>query len=91
MSRGMKVLIRDDQEKPAAECATADTLFAEGERLRFSVEAPRIGDRYLYEIDREVYSDGSTHRYLHKFGFCESHHTAGGGIQGIFSALVGWN
>jgi hypothetical protein len=60
MSRGMKVLIRDDQEKPAAECATADTLFAEGERLRFSVEAPRIGDRYLYEIDREVYSDGAT-------------------------------
>jgi hypothetical protein len=52
--------IRDDQDKPTAERATADTLFAEGERLRFSVEAPRMGDSYLYVIDSEVYADGAT-------------------------------
>jgi hypothetical protein len=52
--------IRDDQDKSTAERATADTLFAEGERLRLSIEAPRRSDSYLYVIDREVYADGST-------------------------------
>jgi hypothetical protein len=52
--------IGDDQDKPTAERATADTVFTEGERLRFSVEAPRINDSYLYVIDREVYADGAT-------------------------------
>jgi hypothetical protein len=52
--------IRDDQEKPTAERVTADTRFSEGERVRLSVEAPRIDDSYLYVIDREVYADGTT-------------------------------
>jgi hypothetical protein len=50
----------DGQDKPTAERATADTLFTVGERLRFSFEAPRMGDSYLYVIDREVYADGAT-------------------------------
>lgn len=50
----------DDEDKPTAERATADTLFIEGERVRISVEAPRRSDGYLYVIDREVYADGST-------------------------------
>jgi hypothetical protein len=49
----------DDQDKPTAERATADTSFTEGERLRLSIEAPRSGESYLYVIDREVYADGS--------------------------------
>ena len=49
----------DDQDKPTAERATADTSFTEGERLRLSIEAPRGGESYLYVIDREVYADGS--------------------------------
>jgi hypothetical protein len=52
--------LRNDQDKPTAERAAADTLFTEGERLRLSIEAPRRGDSYLYVIDREVYADGST-------------------------------
>jgi hypothetical protein len=52
--------LRDDQDEPTAERATADTLFTEGERFRLSVEAPRRSDSYLYMIDREVYADGST-------------------------------
>jgi hypothetical protein len=52
--------LRDDQGKPTAERATADTLFAEGERLRLSIEAPRMSDGYLYVIDQEVYADGAT-------------------------------
>jgi hypothetical protein len=41
------------------ERATADPLFKEGERLRISVEAPRIDDNYIYVIDREVCKDKS--------------------------------
>jgi len=52
--------LRSDQDKATAERAAADTLFAEGERLRFSIEAPRRSDSYLYVIDREIYADGST-------------------------------
>ena len=52
--------LRDDQDKPTAERATADTHFTEGERLRLSIEVPRSSDSYLYVIDREVYADGST-------------------------------
>ena len=52
--------LRDDQDRPTAERATADTLFTEGERLRLSIEVPRSGDGHLYVIDREVYADGST-------------------------------
>ncbi|HEY8460377.1 MAG TPA: DUF4384 domain-containing protein, partial [Blastocatellia bacterium] len=36
----------------------ADTVFAEGDRVRLSIESPRDG--YLYVIDREIYSDGAT-------------------------------
>jgi hypothetical protein len=52
--------LRDDQNKPTAERATAGTLFNEGERVRLSIEVPREGDNYLYVIDREVYADGTT-------------------------------
>ena len=52
--------LSDDQDRPTAERATADTLFTEGERLRLSIEVPRSGDSHLYVIDREVYADGST-------------------------------
>lgn len=52
--------LRDDQNKPIAERATAGTLFNEGERLRLSIEVPREDDNYLYVIDREVYADGTT-------------------------------
>jgi hypothetical protein len=52
--------LSDDQDRPTAERATANTLFTEGERLRLSIEVPRSGDSHLYVIDREVYADGST-------------------------------
>jgi hypothetical protein len=52
--------LRDGQDKPTAERATADTHFSEGERLRLSIEVPRSNDSYLYVIDREVYADGLT-------------------------------
>jgi hypothetical protein len=52
--------LRDEQNKPMAERATAGTLFNEGERVRLSIEVPREGDNYLYVIDREVYADGTT-------------------------------
>jgi len=52
--------IRDGQDEATAERATADTLFTEGERFRFSIEAPRMENSYLYVIDREVYADGAT-------------------------------
>jgi Domain of unknown function (DUF4384) len=51
--------LREDQNKPTAERATADTLFNEGERVRLSIEAPRECDNYLYVIDREVFADGT--------------------------------
>ena len=51
--------LSDDQDRPTAERATADTLFTEGERLRLSIEVPRRCDSHLYVIDREVYADGS--------------------------------
>ncbi len=41
------------------ERATADTAFREGDRVRLSVEYPRVGQYYLYVIDREVYSNGA--------------------------------
>ena len=52
--------LSEDQDKPTAERATADTLFTEGERVRLSVEAPRMNDGYLYVIDSEVYADGAS-------------------------------
>jgi hypothetical protein len=52
--------LREDQSKPTAERATADTQFDEGERVRLSIEVPRERDSYLYVIEREVYADGTT-------------------------------
>jgi len=37
------------------ERTTVEALFKEGERLRISVEAPRVDDNYIYVIDREIY------------------------------------
>jgi hypothetical protein len=36
----------------------AETPFAAGDRVRFSIESPRAG--YLYVVDRELYADGTT-------------------------------
>jgi hypothetical protein len=49
-----------NQHNPIAERAMIDTLFNEGEQVRFSIEVPQEGDGYLYVIDREVYADGTT-------------------------------
>jgi hypothetical protein len=40
------------------ERVSADTKFAEGQKVRLSIESPRTG--YLYVIDREQYADGTT-------------------------------
>jgi Domain of unknown function (DUF4384) len=36
----------------------SETMFREGDRLRISVESPRAG--YLYVVDRDLFSDGTT-------------------------------
>ncbi len=41
-----------------SERVAIDTPLAQGQRVRLSIETPRDG--YLYVIDREVYSDGTT-------------------------------
>jgi hypothetical protein len=49
-----------DQGDPISERATADSFFSEGEQVRLSIEVPQADDGYLYVIDREEYSDGTT-------------------------------
>lgn len=39
------------------ERAVIEAPFKEGERLRISVEAPRVDDNYIYVIDREIYNE----------------------------------
>lgn len=56
-----RLLLVDDSSKEiewTPERVEADTLFADGDRVRLSIESPRDG--YLYVIDREVYTDGTT-------------------------------
>jgi hypothetical protein len=36
-----------------------DTIFSENDRVRLSIEVPRVNNHYLYVIDREVYDDGT--------------------------------
>lgn len=56
-----RLLLLDESKKEAEwtpERVEADTLFANGDRVRLSIESPRDG--YLYVIDREVYTNGKT-------------------------------
>jgi hypothetical protein len=47
----------DEEENWIAERVTNGTRFAEGDRVRLTIEAARTG--YLYVIDREQYADGT--------------------------------
>lgn len=49
---------KDDSKEWTPERVEAETAFATGERVRLSIESSRAG--YLYVIDREQYSDGTT-------------------------------
>jgi hypothetical protein len=57
-----RLLLQEDTAAPAVEWTPerveADTAFADGERIRLSIESPRDG--YLYVVDREQYRDGTT-------------------------------
>jgi hypothetical protein len=57
---GARVLVRENGKSSSwiAERVAADTAFRLGDYVRLSVESPRDG--YLYVIDRELYSNGST-------------------------------
>jgi uncharacterized protein DUF4384 len=54
-----RLLLVDESNKETEwtpERVEADTVFADGDRVRLSIESPRDG--YLYVIDREAYKDG---------------------------------
>ena len=53
----IRISARDGGEEFTPERIEADTLLAEGQRVRVSIETARTG--YLYVIDREQYSDGT--------------------------------
>lgn len=52
------VRIGDGRENWTAERVNSTTRFKEGDRVRFTIESSRTG--YLYIINREYYTDGST-------------------------------
>ncbi|MCI0525258.1 MAG: DUF4384 domain-containing protein [Acidobacteria bacterium] len=56
-----RLLLTDEESKEKVELTPerveAETAFAEGDRVRLSIESPRDG--FLYVIDREQYADGS--------------------------------
>ena len=56
---GERIVVHESErdEEWIAERVTARTRFAEGDRVRLTIEAARTG--YLYVIDREQYSDGT--------------------------------
>jgi hypothetical protein len=60
-SKDSRLLLIEESSKEAEwtpERVEADTIFANGDRVRLTIESPRDG--YLYVIDREQYTDGST-------------------------------
>ena len=52
------VRVGDGRENWTAERVNSTTRFREGDRVRFTIESSRTG--YLYIINREYYTDGST-------------------------------
>ena len=52
------VRIGDNRENWTAERVNSTTRFKEGDRVRFTIESSRTG--YLYIINREYYTDGTT-------------------------------
>jgi hypothetical protein len=60
-SKDSRLLLIDESSKEGEwtpERVEADTVFALNDRVRLSVESPRDG--YLYVIDRELYTNGTT-------------------------------
>jgi len=59
-SQDSRLLLTEDGEKSewTPERTESETIFAVRDRVRLSIESPRDG--YLYVIDRESYSDGTT-------------------------------
>ncbi|HXQ74494.1 MAG TPA: hypothetical protein VN844_28580, partial [Pyrinomonadaceae bacterium] len=55
---GERIVVHESErdEKWIAERVTGRTRFAEGDRVRLTIEAARAG--YLYVVDREQYADG---------------------------------
>src|SRR6266699_3231183 len=55
-----RALIREKGKSSGwmADRVEADTTFREGDHVRISVESPRAG--YLYVVDRDLFSDGTT-------------------------------
>jgi uncharacterized protein DUF4384 len=57
---GTRMLVREKGKRSelVPERVEANTIFHEGDQLRLSIESPRTG--YLYVVDRDLFSDGST-------------------------------
>ncbi len=57
---GARMLVREKSKSSewVPERVEADTTFREGDQVRLSIESPRAG--YLYVVDRDLFSDGST-------------------------------
>jgi len=55
---GGRALIREKSKGWVPERVEGETMFREGDHVRISVESPRAG--YLYVVDRDLFSDGTT-------------------------------
>ena len=57
---GARLLLREKGKSSewVPERVEADTTFREGDHVRLSIESPRAG--YLYVVDRDLFSDGTT-------------------------------